>query len=85
MVDTIGFNDQSWLDALGHMHTEALHVVERFTRRNFGVIELQVTLEDPKMYVKPVTVKVNLLLHPDTELLENFCENERDAKRIIAK
>jgi hypothetical protein len=85
VVDTIGFNDQSWLDALGHMHTEALHVVERFTRRNFGVIELQVTLEDPKMYVKPVTVKVNLLLHPDTELLENFCENERDAKRIIAK
>jgi hypothetical protein len=85
VVDTIGFNDQSWLDALGHTHTEALHVVERFTRRNFGVIELQATLEDPKMYVKPVTVKVNLLLHPDTELLENFCENERDAKRLIAK
>jgi hypothetical protein len=37
------------------------------------------------MYMKPVTVKVNLRLHPDTELLENFCENERDAKRLIAK
>ena len=85
VVDTLGFNDQSWLDAFGHTHTEALHVVERLTRRNFGVIELQVTLEDPKMYMKPATVKVNLLLHPDTELLENFCENERDAKRIMAK
>jgi hypothetical protein len=85
VVDSIGFNDQSWLDALGHTHTEALHVVERFTRRNFGLIELQLMVEDPKMYTKPVTVKVNLLLHPDTELLENFCENERDAKRLIAK
>jgi hypothetical protein len=85
VVDTIGFNDQSWLDALGHTHTEALHVVERLTRRNFGLIELQLMVEDPKMYTKPVTVKVNLLLHPDTELLENFCENERDAKRLIAK
>jgi hypothetical protein len=85
VVETIGFNDQSWLDAFGHTHTEALRVVERFTRRNFGVIELQVTLEDPKMYVKPVTVTVNLRLHPDTELLENFCENERDSKRLIAK
>jgi hypothetical protein len=85
VVDSIGFNDQSWLDALGHTHTEALHVAERFTRRNFGLIELQLMVEDPKMYTKPVTVKVNLLLHPDTELLENFCENERDAKRLIAK
>jgi hypothetical protein len=85
VVDTTGFNDRSWLDALGHIHSEALHVVERFTRRNFGLIELQLTVEDPKTYVKPVTVKVNLRLHPDTELLENFCENERDAKRLIAK
>jgi hypothetical protein len=85
VVDSVGFNDRSWLDALGHTHTDALHVIERFTRRNFGVIELQVTVEDPKMYVKPVTAKVNLRLHPDTELLENFCENEQDARHIGGK
>jgi hypothetical protein len=85
VVETTGFNDQSWLDALGHTHSDALHVIERFTRRNFGVIELQATVEDPKMYTRPVTAKVNLRLHPDTELLENFCENERDAKRLVTK
>jgi hypothetical protein len=85
VVDTIGFNDRSWLDALGHVHSEALHVVERFTRRSFGVIELRLTVEDPKTYLKPVTVTVNLRLHPDTELLENFCENERDAHRLTRK
>jgi hypothetical protein len=85
VVDSIGFNDRSWLDALGHTHTEALHVVERFTRRTFGLIELQVTVEDPKMYVRPVTAKINLRLHPDTELLENFCENERDSRHLGGK
>jgi hypothetical protein len=85
VVDTVGFNEKSWLDALGHVHTEALHVVERFTRRNFGLLELQVTVEDPKMYMRPVTAKVTLLLHPDTELLENFCENERDSRHLGGK
>jgi hypothetical protein len=85
VVDTIGFNDRSWLDAFGHTHSDALHVVERFTRRSYGLIELQLMVEDPKTYPKPLNIKVNVRLLPDTELLENFCENEKDYARVPGK
>ena len=83
VVDTAGFNDKSWLDAFGHPHSEALRVQERFRRPDFGHMELQVTIEDPKIFTKPVTFKVTELLLPDSDLLESFCtENEKDRPHL---
>jgi hypothetical protein len=83
VVDSAGFNDKSWLDAAGHPHSEALRLQERFHRRDFGHMELEVTIDDPKMYLKPITVKVTELLIPDSDVLENFCnENEKDRPHL---
>jgi len=83
VVDTLGFNDQSWLDAFGHGHSDAMRVTERFRRRDFGHLDVQITIEDPKTFTKPFTIKFTELLVPDTELLESFCaENEKDVVHI---
>ena len=79
VVDTVGFNDKGWLDASGHPHSEALHVVERFHRRDFGHMDVQVTIDDSKMYTKSFSIKFTELLLPDSDILEYFCsENEKD-------
>lgn len=86
VVDTVGFNDRSWLDAIGHPHSEAMRVTERFRRLDFGHTELQLTVDDPKTYTQPFTVKFNLRLLPDTDLIESFCsENEKDAQHLSAR
>jgi hypothetical protein len=78
-VDSVGFNDKGWLDGIGHPHSEALHVTERFRRRDFGHLDVQVTIDDPKVYTKPFSVKFTELLLPDSDVTEYFCaENERD-------
>ncbi len=79
VVETAGFNDKSWLDNVGHPHSEALRVTERFHRRDFGHMDVEMTFDDPKMYTRPFTIKVTQLLQPDTDILEYFCnENEKD-------
>ena len=79
VVDSVGFNDKTWLDGRGHPHSEELRVQERFTRRDFGHMDLSLTIDDPKMYTKPWTIKVTELLLPDTDVLEYVCtENEKD-------
>jgi hypothetical protein len=79
VVETIGFNDKAPLDALGHPRSEALRLTETFRRRDFGHMDVQLTIDDPKTYTKPVTILVKYRLLPDTELLESFCnENEKD-------
>ena len=79
VVDTAGFNDQVLIDGGGHPHSEQLRIQERFHRIDFGHMDLQITIDDPKMYTKPLTFKVTQLLLPDTDILESFCaENERD-------
>ena len=85
VVDSVGFNDQTWLDDSGHPHTDAMHTTERFRRRDFGHMDLSVTIDDPKAYTKPWTVNIPLRLLPDTELLEDVCDNERDAVHINVK
>jgi hypothetical protein len=86
VVDTVGFNDKSWLDPAGHPHSDALHVVERFRRRDFGHIDVEATMDDPKMYTKPFTIKFALLLQPDTDILESFCaENEKDRAHLAGR
>src|SRR5262249_35653119 len=71
VVETTGYNDKTWLDFTGHPHTEALRVTERFRRTDFGHMQLDMTFDDPKAYVKPWTVHFPVNFVPDTELLEN--------------
>ncbi len=79
VVDTLGFNDLSWLDARGHGHSEEMRVEERFHRRDFGHLEVTLTIADPKTFTKPVTVNFVERLLPDTDVLEHYClEDERD-------
>jgi hypothetical protein len=86
VVDTIGFNDRGWLDARGHAHSEALHLTERFRRLDFGHMEVQMTIDDPKTYTGPFTIKLKQRLLPDTDLLESFCaENEKDSAHVEGK
>ena len=86
VVETAGFNDKAWLDGDGgHPHSEAMRVTERFRRPSFGALEIQVTVDDPKAYTKPFTFKHNVHLIPDSELLENYCENERSVPHLVGK
>ena len=86
VVDTAGLNDQGWLDMNGHPQTEATHVIERFRRRNFGHIDLEITVDDPKAYTKPWTVTLpGWDFVPDEELIESICENEKDAAHLVGK
>jgi len=79
VVDTAGFNDKTWLDVRGHPHSEALRVQERFRRRDFGHMDIEATVDDPRTLTKPVTVKFSVRLIPNSDVLENFCsEGERD-------
>ena len=83
VVDTAGFNDKSWLDVIGHPHSEALRVVERYRRRDFGHMDLEMTFDDPQMYTKPFTIKVAQDLLADSDLFESFCnENEKDRPHL---
>src|SRR5438552_2628251 len=82
VVDSRGFNGKVWLDQLGKVSTEALHVTERFHRKDFGHMEIQITIDDPKAYTKPWTVNVGVTLQPNSELMEFIClENEKDVVR----
>jgi len=83
VVESTGFTERVWLDYDGHPHTEALRMTERFRRRDFGHLDLSVTLDDPGAYAKPWTVEVPLDLRADTEMLEVVCrENEKDVSRM---
>ena len=85
-VDTIGFNDRGWIDTgIGHPQTEALHVIERFRRTDFGHLEIAVTIDDPKAYTKPWTGNLKVHLLPDTEILEMTCENSRGTEHMVGK
>jgi len=79
VVETAGFNDKTWLDLAGHPHSEALRIVERYHRRDFGHMDVEMTFDDPRMYSKPFTIKFTEELWADSDLFEYFCnENEKD-------
>jgi hypothetical protein len=82
VVESAGFNDRTWLDFAGHPHTEALRTIERFTRKDFGHMEIQITFMDPKAYARPWTITLQATLMADTELLENVCnENAKSSSQ----
>jgi hypothetical protein len=82
VVESAGFNDRGWLDVGGHPQTESLRVTERFRRRDFGHLELEMTLSDSTVFTRPVVLRMEHLLVPDTALLEDVCENERDSSHL---
>jgi hypothetical protein len=79
VVETSGFNDKTWLDLMGHPHSEKLRVTERYRRRDFGHMDVEITLDDPPMYNRAFTIKVTEELQADSDIFETFCnENEKD-------
>jgi hypothetical protein len=84
VVDTIGFNDKFWFDFAGHPHTEQLHTIERYTRKDLGTLDVTTTIIDPEMYSKPFDINFTATLRPKEELMEYICqENQQDAKHLI--
>lgn len=75
-MDTIGFNDKTWLDYSGHPHSDALHVVERIRRADHGTLINDITIEDPKAYTKPWVSHMVFDLHPDWKIEETICEDD---------
>lgn len=82
VVDTIGYNDKSWIGP--YPHTEMLHVTERYRRPDFGHLEIRVTFEDPGAFSKPWNQTLNWDLVPAEELLEYVCENNK-ADHLVGK
>jgi len=86
VVRSTGFNAKTWLDDVGHPHSESLNVIERYRRPDYGHLRLDITVEDEKAYTRPWTVTQELRLDPTGDLIEYVCnENERDAKHIVGR
>jgi hypothetical protein len=84
VVESRGFNDRTPLDAFGHPRSEAMHVTERFRRRDFGHLDTEMTFDDPEMYSRIFTVKVGYELVPDNDIFEMFCtQNEKDRLHMV--
>lgn len=84
VVDTRGFNERTPLDAFGHPRSEAMHVVERFRRRDYGHLDSEMTFDDPKLYSRPFSVRVSYTLVVDNDIFEMFCnENEKDRPHMV--
>jgi hypothetical protein len=79
VIETAGFNDFGWLDARGTGHSTDMRVEERFRRRDYGHLELTITITDPQTFTRPIAFSVVEQLLPDTDLFEHYClENEKD-------
>src|SRR3984893_9222137 len=86
VVQSSGFRDGLWLDASGSPLTESGKITERIRRVNFGKMEIEIAVDDPKAYTSPWTVKLTQLLAPDTDLLDYYCvENEKDGPHLVGK
>jgi hypothetical protein len=85
VVDSVGFNGKSWIDAAGLPTTESLHVIERFRRIDRGYLEIEHTIDDPKAYTKPWTFTIHPMLL-DGELMEYICqENNADIQHLVGR
>jgi hypothetical protein len=85
VVESTGYNERAWLGG-GYPHTERMKMTERFTRPDFGHLNLEMTISDPEIYARPFTTRLAATYTADTELLEYVCaENERDRAHLIGK
>lgn len=86
VVETAGFRDGLWLDTGHSPLTDAARVTERFRRVNYGTLEIGITVDDPKAYTRPWTIKLTQIIAPDTELMDYICrENEKDVRHMQGK
>ena len=86
VVESAGFNDRSWLDRIGHPHSEKLRVTEKFRRVDFGHMQFQITFEDPETLNKPLSFSFNVNYVADTDMLETVCnENSKDKSHMVSK
>lgn len=84
VVDSIGFRDDQWLDATGSPLTNAARVTERFRRPDYGHLQIEITVDDPKAYTRSWTVMVEQAVVLDTEMLDAVCwENEKDIPHLL--
>jgi len=83
VVQTTGFKEEGWLDNVGHPRGQSMLITERFRRRDFGHIDLEIRYDDPKYYTRPFTNKTTLDLIPDSDIIEFVCtENEKDVEHL---
>jgi hypothetical protein len=83
VIDTAGLRDDTWIDWNGSVLTQAAKVREQIRRPDFGHLEIQVTVDDPKAYTKPWTVTLTQRIVVDTELIDEVClENEQSLKHM---
>jgi hypothetical protein len=79
VVRTTGFKEEGWLDNSGHPRSQSMLITERYHRRDFGHVDLEIRYEDPKYYTRPFANKITLSLFPDSDIIEYVCtENEKD-------
>ena len=84
MVQTAGFRELGWIDEEGTPITSAGRLTERFRRLNYGMLEIEITVDDPKTFTRPWTFKLNQRLMPDTELIEFVClENNTGLQHLV--
>ena len=84
IVDTIGFNEETEIE--GYRHTDALHVVERFSRPEYGYLQYEATLEDPNVFERPFTRARDFAFRPDlVRVAEFICENNRDYSSLFGE
>jgi hypothetical protein len=78
VVETIGITTRAWLDVIGHPRSEDMRITERYRRRDFGHMDFEISIEDPKYYTRPFGYKATMTLLPDTDVLEYVCtENQK--------
>jgi hypothetical protein len=86
VIHSTGFNGKAWLDSKGLPTSDALQVTERLHRRNYGHMDVRITIDDAKMYATSWTVMLPLELMPESELIEFVClENEKDLRHVVAQ
>ena len=86
VVQSVGFRDGTWLDRNGSPMSESAKMTERFRRVNYGRVDVELTIDDPKAYTRPFTVTLQQRLVLDTELMDYHCnDNEKDAARMVGK
>jgi hypothetical protein len=83
VVESNGFSEKSWLDGSGHPRSDAMRLTERLHRRDFGHMDVDVTIDDPGSYTRPFSIRYTQVLVPDTDILEYICnENEKDRAHL---
>jgi hypothetical protein len=80
VIDTVGFNDKTWLDPMGLPHSEALHVVEHLHRVDHDTLVDEYTIDDPKAYTKSWTVQKTFKLKPDWQIKEYVCAENNNVR-----